>query len=160
MAATCQILPQENAQTLDTFKAGDIDGAWVPEPWATRLVDEGGGKILVDEADLWPDGKYVTTHLIVTTEFLERPPGRREAADRGHVASIDFIKDKPADAEELTCHGIEKATGKPIAPELVTAAFKNITFTLDPIASSLDDGQERHDVEAARLRSTSTGSTT
>src|SRR5438309_333390 len=25
------ILPQDNAQTLTTFKAGDIDGAWVPE---------------------------------------------------------------------------------------------------------------------------------
>ena len=51
------IVPQDNAQTLDAFKAGQIDGAWVPEPWATRLVTEGGGKILVDEKDLWPDGQ-------------------------------------------------------------------------------------------------------
>ena len=69
-----KILPQENAQTLDTFKAGQIDGAWVPEPWATRLVNEGGGKILVDEKDLWPDGKYVTTNLLVTTKFLDAHP--------------------------------------------------------------------------------------
>ena len=55
------ILPQENSLTLTTFQSGDIDGAWVPEPWATRLIEEGGGKILVDEADLWPDGEFVTT---------------------------------------------------------------------------------------------------
>ena len=68
------ILPQENADTLTAFKAGDIDGAWVPEPWATRLIQEGGGKVLVDERDLWPDGQYVTTHLIVRTKFLDEHP--------------------------------------------------------------------------------------
>ena len=79
------IVPQENSATLDAFKAGHIDGAWVPEPWATRLIQEGGGTVLVDERDLWPDGQYVTTHLIVATQFLDdhpdvvkRPaPGRR-----------------------------------------------------------------------------------
>ena len=44
------IRPQDNATSLNSFKTGDIQGAWVPEPWATRLVTEGGGKILVDEA--------------------------------------------------------------------------------------------------------------
>ena len=64
------VVPQENAQTLETFIAGTIDGAWVPEPWATRLIQDGGAKVLVDERDLWPDGKYVTTHLLVATKFL------------------------------------------------------------------------------------------
>ena len=48
------IHPQDNAQTLQTFRQGQIDGAWVPEPWATRLVLEGGGRVLQDERDLWP----------------------------------------------------------------------------------------------------------
>src|SRR6185503_16835037 len=63
------IKPQDNSQTLDTFKQGVIAGAWVPEPWATRLVKEGGGKVLVDERSLWPGGQFVTTHLIVSTSF-------------------------------------------------------------------------------------------
>ena len=65
------ITPQDNADTLAAFQNGAIDGAWVPEPWATRLVDDGGGKVLLDEAELWPDGRFVTTHLIVATEFLD-----------------------------------------------------------------------------------------
>ena len=69
------VVPQENAQTLETFKTGDIQAAWVPEPWATRLINEGGGKVLVDEKSLWPDGEFVTTHLIVRTKFLEEHPG-------------------------------------------------------------------------------------
>ena len=68
------ITPQDNADTLAAFQAGALDGAWVPEPWATRLVNEGGGKVLLDEAEIWPDGQFVTTHLIVATEYLEEHP--------------------------------------------------------------------------------------
>ena len=61
-------------QTLETFLSDDIDGAWVPEPWASRLVLEGGGVVLVDERDLWPDGRFVTTHLIVAHRVPRRAP--------------------------------------------------------------------------------------
>src|SRR5262249_54136637 len=69
-----QIVPQDNALTLDAFKQNQIAGAWVPEPWATRLVTEGGGKVLVDEKTLWPGGKFVTTNIIVRTDFLKAHP--------------------------------------------------------------------------------------
>jgi NitT/TauT family transport system substrate-binding protein len=131
------VLPQENSQTLDTFISGDIDGAWVPEPWATRLINEAGGKVLVDERDLWPDGKYVTTHLIVRTEFLEDHPDVVKQLIEGVAASIDLIEDDVEQAKTYVSSAIEELTGKPIAPELVDASFANITFTLDPVASSL-----------------------
>jgi NitT/TauT family transport system substrate-binding protein len=136
------ILPQDNAQTLALFQAGTIDGAWVPEPWATRLIDEGGGKILVDERDLWPNGAYVTTHLIVRKEFLDEYPDVVKRLVAGQVAANDFIAKNPKVAEALVVQGIETATGKPIAPELVTASFKNLTFTNDPVASSLKKSAE------------------
>jgi NitT/TauT family transport system substrate-binding protein len=76
------VAPQENSQTLDLFKQGKIAGAWVPEPWASRLVTEGGGKVLVDEKDLWPSGQFVTTpHRI--GRFLPRSTRAREEADPG-----------------------------------------------------------------------------
>jgi NitT/TauT family transport system substrate-binding protein len=131
------IIPQENSQSLDTFKAGDIDGAWVPEPWATRLVDEGGGKVLVDERDLWRDGRFVTTHLIVKADFLGDHPDTVKKLIEGLADSIDYINGDQADAAAAVSTGIEKGSGKPIDPQLVTASFESITFTLDPIASSL-----------------------
>jgi len=76
------IRPQDNATSLNSFKTGDIQGAWVPEPWATRLVNEGGGKILVDEASLWPKGQYVTTQLVVTSDFLKE----NKAVVQGSIA--------------------------------------------------------------------------
>jgi NitT/TauT family transport system substrate-binding protein len=143
------IVPQENAQTLDLFKQDEIDGAWVPEPWATRLVQEGSGKILVDERKLWPEGRYVTTHLIVRTEFLKDHPDVVKKLLEGQVAANDLIKNDSTRAEQLVRQGIDKATGKPIAPELVTASFKNLVFTNDPIASSLRKSAK--DAQAAGL---------
>lgn len=143
------IVPQDNAQTLELFTAGDVDGAWVPEPWATRLVDEGGGKILVDEADLWPDGRYVTTHIIVRTEFLEEHPDVVKQFLAGQVRANDLISDDPGQAQELVGQAIDSITGKPIAPELVAASFESIEFTNDPVASSLRKSAK--DAEAAGL---------
>ncbi len=131
------ILPQENSVTLTSFQQGQIDGAWVPEPWATRLIKEGGAKILVDERDLWPDGRYVTANVIVSTDFLTDHPDVVKQLIEGEIASIDYIKKSPAKAEQLAGAAIESATGKPIAPELVTASFENQEFTVDPIPRSL-----------------------
>jgi NitT/TauT family transport system substrate-binding protein len=132
-----QIRPQDNATTLNAFKTGEIVGAWVPEPWATRLVNEGGGKILVDEADLWPDGKYVTTQLIVTEDFLKNNKAVVQKLVNAQVAANDFIKTNPFDAQQDVSENIASVTGKAIAGELVIASFKNIEFTNDPIAASL-----------------------
>ena len=143
------IVPQENAQTLDLFKQDQIDGAWVPEPWATRLVQEGGGKILVDERKLWPEGRYVTTHLIVRTEFLDDNPDEVKKLLEGHVAANDLIRDDRQRSEQLVGEGIDKTTGRPIAPELVTASFENLVFTNDPIAPSLRKSAK--DAEAVGL---------
>jgi NitT/TauT family transport system substrate-binding protein len=131
------IKPQDNATSLDSFKRGDIVGAWVPEPWATRLVTEGGGKILVAESDLWPKGQYVTTQLIVTTKFLKAHPDVVQKVVNGQVAANDYVHKNVADSQALVSQGIQKATGKAISGDLVIAAFRNIEFTNDPIASSL-----------------------
>jgi NitT/TauT family transport system substrate-binding protein len=131
------ILPQENAQILETFTGGGIDGAWVPEPWATRLVQEGGGKVLVDEKTLWPEGRYVTTHLIVRTDYLQAHPDIIRALLEGVLEANDLVNSDPAMAQKLTNQGIKEITNKTIADKVITAAWPNLTFTIDPIASSL-----------------------
>lgn len=132
------VVPQDNALTLTAFQQGQIDGAWVPEPWATRLVKEGGGKILVDERDLWPSGKFVTTDLVVTTKFLSAHPDVVKQLIEGELAAIDLVTSDRAKAEGYVASGIQKATGKPIPPALVTASFDTVTFTVDPLVSSLE----------------------
>jgi NitT/TauT family transport system substrate-binding protein len=136
------IVPQDNSTTVTAFQSGDIDGAWVPEPYATKLQGE-GGKILVDEASLWPDGKFVTTNLVVTQKFLKDHADVISNLLKGLDTSITLIKTDPAKAEQLVSDGIGAATGKPLDVSLVKASFKSITFTLDPIASSLQKDAEK-----------------
>jgi NitT/TauT family transport system substrate-binding protein len=131
------VKPEDNAATLDAFKQDQLQGAWVPEPWATRLVQEGGGKVLVDEKTLWPQGQFVTTHLIVSTKFLKNHPDVVKGLLAGQVAANDYVNQNPADAQTAANDQIEKITQKRLADGVVAAAWKNLTFTDDPIASSL-----------------------
>jgi NitT/TauT family transport system substrate-binding protein len=131
------IVPEENSITLTSFQSGAIDGAWVPEPWATRLVTQGGGKFLVDESSEWPGGKFVTTLLMVKKSFLDANPTVVENLVSGLADAVDLVKTNPAEAQKLVGQGILKITGKPLKNSLIAASFSHITFTLDPIASSL-----------------------
>jgi len=148
-ASDVQILPQENAQTLDAFKNRQIAGAWVPEPWASRLVLEGGGKVLVDERDLWPERAYVTTHLVVRTEFLSQHPDRVKALLRAHVQSSAWLAEHADEAKLLVNGAIARITGRKLDEKLLDAAWKNLTFTDDPVASSLK--RSAQDAQAAGL---------
>ncbi|MET0147204.1 MAG: ABC transporter substrate-binding protein [Ilumatobacteraceae bacterium] len=131
------ITPQENADTLTAFQSGTIAGAWVPEPWATRLVQDGGGKVLVNERDLWPDGQFVTTHLIVATGFLDEHPDTIRDLISGLGDAIDEANEDPTVAQAEVNAGIERITSKPLADAVIAGAWENLEFTLDPIASSL-----------------------
>jgi NitT/TauT family transport system substrate-binding protein len=136
-----QIKPQDNAVTVDAFNNGAIDGAWVPEPTASRLV-AGGGKVLVDERTLWPDGRFVITHLLVSKEFLDEHPDVVRDLIAGSVAANDFITANPTEARQAVSDGIGRLTGKPLDLELVGEAWKSIEFLNDPIPSSLLVGAE------------------
>jgi NitT/TauT family transport system substrate-binding protein len=143
------VVPQENSQTLETFLAGTIDGAWVPEPWATRLIQDGGAKVLVDERDLWPEGKYVTTHLVVAKKFLDANPEVVKRILLANLQAIDEVNADPAAAQATVNAEIERLTTKKLGTDLLAAAWKNLVFTADPIASSL--GKSASDAQALGL---------
>jgi NitT/TauT family transport system substrate-binding protein len=133
------VIPQENSQTVDTFSSGAIDGAWVPEPFASRLINA-GGKVLVDERDLWPDGKFVITNLIVSTKFLKEHPDVVRQLVAGQVAANEFVNTKPDEAQQAISAHVGKITGKPLDLKLIAQAWKAIEFTNDPVATSLTAG--------------------
>ena len=131
------IKPQANGDTLTAFQDGEIAGAWVPTPWDTRLVQEGGGKVLVDEASLWPGGDFSTTVVLVRTAFLEQHPAAVAAVLRAHLAAIAAIEADPAGAQAAANAEIEAITGKPLKENLVAASFAELRFTPDPLAATV-----------------------
>jgi NitT/TauT family transport system substrate-binding protein len=131
------ISPTENATTLQLFQDGAIQGAWLPEPWASRLVLEAGAKVLVDEATLWPEGRFVTTHLIVRTEFLDEYPETVKDLLEGHVETTQWIEDNQDQAKSDVNGKLAELSGKPLPQEVIDRAWENLTITVDPIATSL-----------------------
>jgi len=148
-----KIQPQPNSDAVNAFKQGQLDGAWVPEPYATELVTA-GGHVLVDEKTLWPGQRFATTNVVVTSAFLDRYPATVKRFLSALVATIDSIDADPAAAQADTDAAIKKITGTSLPPGVLGASWKNVIFTVDPVAASLIGGAKH--AEAVGLLDPST----
>ncbi|MGK3951784.1 ABC transporter substrate-binding protein [Microbacterium sp. I2] len=133
-----QITPTDNAQTLTLFQQGELDGAWLPEPWVSRLIEDAGAHVLVDEAELWEDGAFPTTVLLVRAEFLDQHPDAVADLLEGHRAAVQWISDNPEDAPAVINGAIEAETGKPLADAVIVRALEHVTFSVDPHAETFE----------------------
>jgi NitT/TauT family transport system substrate-binding protein len=143
------VINQDNSLTVQAFGQGKIDGAWLPEPYASLLIDEGATK-LVDEKDLWPDGRFVTTHLIVNNDFLKDHPDLVDDLLDGQIKANDYIADNSDAAKTEVGDYIGKLTGSDIPANVLDSAWSELTFTNDPIADSLL-GSADHAVDAGLI---------
>jgi NitT/TauT family transport system substrate-binding protein len=132
-----QVVAVANSDVEQAFESRSVAAAWVPEPYASRLVLDGGGKKLVDEATLWPGGRFVTTQLVVTQKFLTAYPGTVESLLKGLLAADEKVATKSAEVQSTVNDALDRLTGKPLEPALLAAAFRALTPTVDPVASSL-----------------------
>ncbi|MEU6371925.1 ABC transporter substrate-binding protein [Streptomyces sp. NPDC046909] len=143
------VVRTDNKVTPDAYKAGSIDGAWVPEPTASKLVAE-GAKVLLDEADLWPDKEFVITNIIVRQDFLKEHPKAVEAVLKASVEANKWINANPDAAKAAANKQLEADSGKALPAEVLDPAWKSIKFTNDPLASTLNTEAE-HAVKAGLL---------
>lgn len=138
------ISPTENAQTLTLFQAGDLDGAWLPEPWVSRLVVDAGAEVLVDEADLWEDGEFPTTVLLVRADFLAEHPETVRALVAGHAASVAWLAENADAAADVINARLTADAGKGLSDAVIDRALEHVEFTVDPHADTfeqlLEDG--------------------
>lgn len=137
-AGDIAIAPTENGQTLTLFQQGKLDGAWLPEPWVSRLVLEADAHVLVDEEDLWADGAFPTTVLLVRAEFAAQHPEIVEDLLAGHVAAVSWLGEHADQAPAVINDALEEATGKPLADDVLARALENVTFTVDPHAETFE----------------------
>lgn len=128
-----------NSEVLAEFRKNDIQGGWLPEPYASELVSSGGAKVLVDEAGLWPNGRFPSTVLIVRTQYLQQHPATVEALIRGELDAINYERSDQAGAETAVNDQLRQLTGKPLPQPVLDRAFSKITLTLDPLAGDFPE---------------------
>jgi NitT/TauT family transport system substrate-binding protein len=125
-----------NSAAVLEFRSGQISGGWEPEPYATQMVLDGGRR-LVNEASLWPGGRFVTTNLVVTQAFLKAHPAAVNGLLKGQIQVNDYIRGKPAAAARAANSELARLLGKGLDPGVLAGSLRYLTFTDDPIAASL-----------------------
>lgn len=134
---TVNVLPNAPADTLTLFVKKDLDAAWVPEPWVSRLVKEGNGRILNDERDLWPSKQFATTVVIVRKKFLDEHPDLVQKFLTAHVEAAEFIKAHPEEAAQVIGERIKKLTTKALPADILKQALSRTDYTYDPLKETV-----------------------
>jgi sulfonate transport system substrate-binding protein len=132
-----QVIPLANPDQLTLFLKRELDAAWAPEPWATRLIREGNGRLFLDERTLWPNGQFISAHLIVRTQFLKEHPDLVKDWIRAHVELTDWINGHLPESKRFLNQQIQKETGKALPQPVLDDAFGRLQVTYDPLRASL-----------------------
>jgi len=132
-----QVMPMANPDQLTLFLKKQLDAAWAPEPWATRLIREGNGRQFLDERTLWPNGQFVVTNLIVSTKLLREHQDVVKNWIRAQVELTDWIRTHQPEAKKLLNEQVQRETGKALPPEIINEALSRMEITDDPLRSSL-----------------------
>jgi NitT/TauT family transport system substrate-binding protein len=132
-----QVIPIANPDQLTLFLKKELDGAWAPEPWASRLIREANGRLFLDERTLWPNGQFITAHLIVSTKFLKEHPDLVKKWLAAHIELTEWINGHQNEAKQLLNQQISKETGKALSADVLNDSFGRLQVTYDPLKASL-----------------------
>ena len=134
-----------NPDIYTLFAKGEIDGAWVPEPWATMLVEELDGVRLFNEEKLWPNEEFASVLLIARTDYLEDNPELVKNWIKSHEETVGWINTNPDKSKSIFEGFLKKHMGKSLPTKIIDESFSNLTITSDPIKSSVLTFAERAD---------------
>jgi NitT/TauT family transport system substrate-binding protein len=134
---TVQVLPVANADILTLLLKKGVDGAWVPEPWGERFIQDANSRLFLDERDLWPDGKFVTAHIIVRTDYLQNNPDVIKKLLSAHIDETQWINNHKDEAIIKFNNELKKLTGQTIPENVLKQSMTRLELTWDPIKTSL-----------------------
>ena len=138
-----EIFNLSGADQLTAILKNQVDAVWAIEPWVSRLVSEAGAKILFDEKELWPDGKYATTLLVVRKQFLDQNPTLIEKWVDEHAEITRWMNQNQKEAKQIANEELKRETGKLLSEKYLDQSFERIQFTEDPMETSVRESAER-----------------
>lgn len=126
-----------NPDIYTLFVKGEIDGAWVPEPWATIFVQELDGKRLFYEEDIWPDKEFASVLLVGRTDYIEKNPEIIQKWIESHDKTVNWINTNPDKSKVIFNEFMKKTLGESLSEEIVSESLSNLEITSDPIPESI-----------------------
>ena len=127
------VIATPNPEQLQLFRSGSLDAVWTVEPWVTRLVDEAGGKIYLQQNDT------VTTVLVAGQKILKERPEFIKKLAAAHEELTRWINENPQEAQKLVHAELQALTGGKISLDLVKKAWPRLIFTSQMNPKGLQD---------------------
>jgi NitT/TauT family transport system substrate-binding protein len=118
-----KVLPVANADQLAAFQQKQVDAVWTVEPWVTRLLREGSGRVFLD------DKQVQTTWLVASSKFLNDHRDLAQKITAANAELTQWIQAHPAEAQAILATELKEETRAAIAPEAIAQAWQRITFT-------------------------------
>jgi NitT/TauT family transport system substrate-binding protein len=131
------VVPIENQQQAAMLARGDVDAAWVPEPWGQRLIAEAGATLLAEEKDLWPAKVFPLTVVVTTPEFLAARPDVVSAMLAAHRTWTARLTEAPEAHVDALGDALLTLTGRRLDAAVLRPALHRVKFTDDPQEDSL-----------------------
>ena len=139
------VLNISNPDIYTLFAKGDIDGAWVPEPWATMLVEELDGVRLYDESQFWPENQFSSVLLIGRADYIENNPDIVKKWINANEKTVEWINQNPEESKTLYNDFMKSHMGKTLPEKIVETSFSYIIVTSEPLQNSVYTFAERAD---------------
>jgi len=139
------VLNIANPDIYTLFAKGDIDGAWVPEPWATMLVEDLDGIRLFDENEFWPENKFSSVLLIGRSDYIEKNPEIIKKWINANEETVQWINNHPVESKKLYNEFLKSYMGRTLPENIVEKSFSNIIITSEPLKNSVYTFAERAD---------------
>ncbi|MDH3203458.1 MAG: ABC transporter substrate-binding protein, partial [Nitrosopumilus sp.] len=134
-----------NPDIYTLFVKGDIDGAWVAEPWATILETELDGKRLFHEEELWPDKKFASVLLIANIDYVEKNPEIVSQFLSSHDETAEWIDQNPIETRITFNEFLDSHLGQSLSEEIVDTALSKLEITSNPQSDSVYSFAEKAD---------------
>ena len=93
--------------------------------------------MLVNEASLWPGGRFATAVLVVTQRYLSAHPAAVTGLLKGHIQAENLITTAPESAAQAVNQQLATRQGSRLPAAVLAQSFGQITFTEDPLAASI-----------------------
>jgi len=143
---TVFVLNISNPDIYTLFAKGEIDGAWVPEPWATILVEELNGIRLFNENQFWPEKQFSSVLLIGRTDFIDNNPEIVRKWIESNDKTVQWINSNPGKAKMIYNQFMQDYMGKTFSKKIIDESFSNLEITSIPIENSVITFAERADL--------------
>lgn len=134
-----------NPDIYTLFVKGDIDGAWVTEPWATILETELNGKRLFHEEELWPDKEFASVLLIANADYVEKNSKLIINLLNSHRETAIWINQHPIETRIVFNTFLDSHLGQSLSNNVVDIALSNLVITADPLSNSVYSFAEKAD---------------